>query len=339
MDKVFEEAVARVQKAEKPPAAVPWKPDEPHPQGLYAFDGADWTPCSPSSSSSSSDEQDIPRLALLAWNIDYMLPHAAARMGAALAHLEGIVTRHLDTTSTGVVVFLQECLRGDLDAIAGHPWVRARFRVTDRDAAHWGNAAYGTTTLVDRRLPLAGAAPFRVHYAASRMQRDVLCADVRLGAAGRVVRVCNTHLESLAPDPPLRPPQLAVVAEQMRGETLHAAVAAGDFNAVQEFDRRLHADHGLRDAYLEVGGQEDSEEGYTWGQQAATALRERFGCSRMDKVYYCGGLKLERFERFGAGVELSDETQRREIVELGFERPWITDHYGVMAEFSVVDQA
>jgi len=114
---------------------------------------------------------------------------------------------------------------------------------------------------------------------------------------------------------------------------------AGDFNAIQDLDRCLHFNNGLKDAYLELGGEEDSEEGYTWGQQAATSKREQFGCSRMDKVFFCGGLQLRGFERFGAGVELGDTKEREETVRLGFERPWITDHLGVVARFEVMPKA
>ena len=108
-----------------------------------------------------------------------------------------------------------------------------------------------------------------------------------------------------------------------------------NFNAIQPFDRTLHTDNNLKDAYLEQGGKEDSDDGYTWGQQAATAFRKQFGCSRMDKVYYRGALKLVEFRRFGQNVELRDAKQRDEIVGLGFEKPWVTDHLGIFAKFEV----
>jgi tyrosyl-DNA phosphodiesterase 2 len=56
----------------------------------------------------------------------------------------------------------------------------------------------------------------------------------------------------------------------------------------------------------------------------------------MDKVFFCGGLQCLKFERFGANVELEDDSERRHIVSLGFDRPWITDHLGVVAVFEVV---
>jgi tyrosyl-DNA phosphodiesterase 2 len=198
----------------------------------------------------------------------------------------------------------------------------------DIDPTNWATTHYGTTTLVDIRLPIMSA--FRVHYSKTRMDRDAFFADISLG--GKTVRLCNSHLESMAFDPPFRPPQVELVAKYMHEGHLHAALAAGDFNAIQPFDRTLHTENNLKDAYLELGGKEDSDEGFTWGQQAATMLREQFGCSRMDKVYFCGGVKLLRFERFGADVLAEGEDEGRQIVELGFEKPWVTDHLGVVAE-------
>ena len=54
-------------------------------------------------------------------------------------------------------------------------------------------------------------------------------------------------------------------------------------------------------------------------------------------MYFRGGLRLRGFERFGADVQLEGEDMRAEFRALGFEKPWVTDHLGVMAEFDVVD--
>jgi tyrosyl-DNA phosphodiesterase 2 len=96
----------------------------------------------------------------------------------------------------------------------------------------------------------------------------------------RILRLCNTHAESLALEPAYRPPQLALCARYMHESTVNASVLAGDLNAIQDFDKHLHTDNNLKDAYLDLGGQEDDAEGHTWGQQAATAQRERFGTTR-----------------------------------------------------------
>ncbi|GAB1736454.1 hypothetical protein NU219Hw_g7604t1 [Hortaea werneckii] len=164
----------------------------------------------------------------------------------------------------------------------------------------------------------------------TRMERDALFVDLKMGEQGKLIRLCNTHLESLALDPPLRPLQMQLCAQYMHESTVDGAILAGDLNAIQDFDRRLHSDNHLKDAYLELGGiEDDAGAGHTWGQQAATAQRQQFGTSRMDKIFYCGDLMCTAFERFGAGIELQHEGEREEILSLGFDRPWITDHLGV----------
>ena len=336
MDELMRKAIKQVEEAKKRMGGpggqprTPWTPDRPHPQPYYAFDGdaGAWTPRQPASSGPSSgagSDTGIGRLALFSWNIDFMLPRADERMQAALAHLESRVAPLLLSRGAADVIFIQECVVSDLELLAATPWVREHFYLTDVAASAvggeggggsgtWASGHYGTVTLVDRRLPVR--ALFRVHYRQTRMDRDALFVDVGMrqnGSSGaseagagpvteeRSIRLCNTHLESLALDPPFRPPQVQVFAAYMHGSSPaddgnkgaaaaaatgtaitapHGAVAAGDFNAIQDFDRTLHADNGLRDAFLELGGREDGPGAATWGQQAATELRERFGCSR-----------------------------------------------------------
>jgi len=153
-------------------------------------------------------------------------------------------------------------LVSDLRLIQSTPWVRDHFHLTDVDDTFWESGYYGTCTLIDRRLPIKDV--LRVHYTLTKMERDALFVDI-LVEKDQVLRFCNTHLESLVADPPLRPAQMTVAAQFMRKLTVHASFLAGDLNAIQPFDRTLHSDHGLKDAYLELGGKEDSEDGYTWG--------------------------------------------------------------------------
>ncbi|KAI1144506.1 Endonuclease/exonuclease/phosphatase [Hypoxylon sp. FL0543] len=344
MDELFQKAVKRNEEMKKSPDAVPWKPDQPHPQPYYTYDSSKraWEPAEGKPQQQQQQQQQqantsppaLNRLALFSWNIDFMLPYAKQRMDAALDHLDGLTSKLPSTTAA--VILLQECIAEDLATIGEKAWVREKFHVTDVDSANWQSGYYGTTALVDRRLRVASC--FRVHYAKTRMERDALFVDVLLGK-GKTIRLCNTHLESLALEPPLRPAQMQVVAKHLRADGVDGGLVAGDFNAIQPFDRALHSDNGLRDAFLEVGGREDCDEAYTWGQQAATAFRERFGCSRMDKVYFTGKLVLRRFERFGADVLVAGGKEADEIVALGFEKPWITDHLGVVAEVEVAGDA
>ncbi|KAL2821444.1 Endonuclease/exonuclease/phosphatase [Aspergillus cavernicola] len=329
MEAIFAQAIKDTAVLRK--SSVPWKLDNPHPQSYYAFDPStsSWTPKPPSQ---TQEPTDITKIAVYSWNIDFMLPFAEARMKPALAHLNRLTTALPATTAP--VIFLQECTPSDLTTIASTPWIQAHFHITDLDHKTWSTTHYGTTALIDSRLPIISA--FRIHYSKTRMDRDALFVDIFLGLDAKRIRLCTTHLESMAFDPPFRPLQMQLAAGYLRQESVYAALAAGDFNAIQPFDRTLHVDNDLKDAFLEIGGKEDSEEGFTWGQQAATNLREQFGCSRMDKVYFCGGVKLIRFERFGEGVLLDEEGEESErIVELGFEKPWVTDHLGVVAEVEV----
>lgn len=70
----------------------------------------------------------------------------------------------------------------------------------------------------------------------------------------------------------------------------------------------------------------------------------------MDKVFFTPGkgLRLRRFGRFGrfggdvvlggggGGGDDGEGEKADQIVRLGFEKPWVTDHLGVVAEFEVV---
>lgn len=105
---------------------------------------------------------------------------------------------------------------------------------------------------------------------------------------------------------------------------------AGDFNAIEGFDVGLGESNGLRDAYLEAGGEEEAEEGWTWGMQSP---HTRFPCRRMDKVLFCGkGVEVRGLERFGAGVQVEVEGTGP-----GQETQFVTDHLGLMADVVFVN--
>lgn len=324
MDEVVQKALKQVQA--KARASVSWELDKPWHQPWYTFVNNEWTP-----NVQATEDQSISKLAVYSWNIDFMLPHAVSRMSTALDFLQSLVGSNGEKESTTVVIYLQECVESDVRLIVANSWIRETFSITDVDISNWQSGHYGTISLVDRRLLISSC--FRVHYSQTRMERDVLVVDVQ--ADGKRIRTCNTHLESMAFMPPYRPAQMELCSGYMRAAEVDGAIVAGDFNAIQEFDKTLHSSNDLKDAYLELGGREDDTSGHTWGQQAATKLRNQFGTSRMDKVYFRGGLELQSFEKFGGDVVVSDETEREDIVKLGFDRPWITDHLGVKAVFRV----
>lgn len=154
--------------------SVPWTLDEPYGQSYYDFDPAtsSWVSKTPSvaEGTKNSSSEEITKIALFTWNIDFMLPFAEARMKPALAHLDSLTSSLAATTAP--VIFLQECVPSDLVTIAAQPWVRERFHLLDVDATHWATTHYGTTILVDARLPITAA--FRVHYSKTRSKKKFL---------------------------------------------------------------------------------------------------------------------------------------------------------------------
>ncbi|KAF2762405.1 hypothetical protein EJ05DRAFT_620 [Pseudovirgaria hyperparasitica] len=255
---------------------------------------------------------------LITWNIDFLIPDKEPRMRAALAHLEEQV-RGIPAGEP-VVICLQEMVESDIAAICASEWVRERFYTTDIDNKSWLTKMYGTTTLVDRNLGVRSV--FRVPFV-SKFDRDGLFVDLDTGAgSSRVIRVCNVHLESLAADPPVRPTQVKAASKVLHTAQVHAGLMCGDFNAIQPFDRTLHAENMLDDVYLLLGGKEDSDEGFTWGYQSP-ADSKKFGFCRMDKVLSCGAIEPEKLERIGVDVRTPDGK-------------WVTDHYGLMAKLHVL---
>ncbi|KKK24019.1 hypothetical protein AOCH_002783 [Aspergillus ochraceoroseus] len=176
----------------------------------------------------------------------------------------------------------------------------------------------------------------------------------------KIVRLCNTHLESLVSVPPIRPVQLKVASQYMHGAssggstynkigeeeavvlpTPHAALLAGDLNAFAPEDGTAPTECGLQDVFLKLGGQEGTEEAFTWGQQVPLYIKKKFGCSRMDKVLFCGGIEPLRLQKIGEGVkawvqypEQSDEDST-DSTDDG-EEVWATDHIGLCAELQIL---
>jgi tyrosyl-DNA phosphodiesterase 2 len=304
------------------------------PTRYYSFQNGQWVSSddhrpTPSSSSPPST------LKLVTWNIDSYNDDGSIRMGAALEYIEEQLVRNTPP-SLPIVIFLQEMVPEYLQQICEASWVRERFHLTDIDEKNWGKNTYGTTTLVDKLLGVQNV--FRVRYP-SKMGRDGLFVDVAVGVPNRsdaadvkTIRLCNTHLEPFVSKPPLRPSQLAVCARYLRGPSIHGGLVAGDFNAIEHFDRTLHIDNNLTDAYLALGGQEESDEGYTWGYQSSEDEMKKYGPSRMDKVMFCGWVRVEGLERVGVGVKVEE----RKAAEMKGELRWVTDHYGLMATVEVM---
>ncbi|PLB55831.1 hypothetical protein P170DRAFT_443531 [Aspergillus steynii IBT 23096] len=324
--------------------------DTPIPQPFYHFTNSSWHPAtSPTTTTTTTTSTPLQTLRLTTWNIDFRVPYANQRMTKALSYLS---TLHDSSHTTPSVIFLQEMVWSDLLLIQQQPWIQERFYITDVSTGNWAlGHEYGTTTLIDKRLDVRGV--WRVRYSASRMGRDALFVDIGISGFGdgdgrqtgpedSILRLCNTHLESLVSQPPRRPMQLRLAAQFMRGDgpsVPHAAILAGDLNAFAPEDLTAPEECGLQDAFLVLGGQDGTEESYTWGQQLSEYERGRFGCSRMDKVLFCGGVEVQSLEKIGAGekiwIEYPQESDSEESSETG-EDMWVTDHIGLQAVFRIV---
>ncbi|KAK2747517.1 hypothetical protein FQN57_002009 [Myotisia sp. PD_48] len=149
------------------------------------------------------------------------------------------------------------------------------------------------------------------------------------------LRLCNTHLESLPSQYPIRPDQVASAMTYLKQEGINGSVLAGDMNAIQPSDRYIAEDNDLTDAYLELGGKEESEEGHTWGYQSDERDMERFPPVRMDKVFYRGDLAIRELTRIGVDIMVEGQDLRDEMQQRGIP-PYVTDHYGLMAELEVL---
>ena len=300
----------------------------PAEQKTYTFTGGSWQ-----ASIEKLSSQTVSTIRLITWNIDAEAQGGPIRMTGALRYLEALINSL--PPSLPLIICFQELVPNDLKLLQAASWIRARFTLTDIDPVNWRTPYYGTATLIDQRLRLGRV--FRVYYKDTQMDRDGLFVDITTNpvstTAPRTLRFCNTHLESLVANPPLRPAQLAEASQQLHEPSVHAGIIAGDLNALESFDRTLPAANGLKDAYLEAGGQEDSEQGYTWGFQSYAELREKFGCSRLDKVLSCGRVEVRCLQRIGIGVKV-EEAKRAKMRSFG-ALEFVSDHYGLMADVVV----
>jgi tyrosyl-DNA phosphodiesterase 2 len=113
------------------------------------------------------------------------------------------------------------------------------------------------------------------------------------------------------------------ITKYLHDSSLYGSLLAGDLNAIEPFDTVFPSTYNFSDAYLALGGEEGMEKGFTWGYQSPAWLRDRYGCSRMDKVLYCGEVEVQGLEQVGVGIRIGDEL-------------WITDHYGLHARVEVI---
>jgi len=271
-------------------------------------------------------------LTLITWNVDFSKDFAAQRLTAALDYLRDETFAEYKTAELPFcIILLQEIEIGTFNVLLAHPWVREWFMVVPgRPGDGWPRGAwYGTATLVRKGNWLARSTC--VHFGESQMGRNALVTDVMLrgGSPGaephsRLLRVVNTHLESLPEGAPSRVVQLGVITELL-GEVEAGGIVGGDMNAITPSDATLTAQNGLLDAWEEdqqrrdrgwrEGSEEEDDSGMTWGYQP----RCKFPPGRLDKILYTesDAFEVKGIRRLGIGLTMP------------YYGGWVSDHYGL----------
>ncbi|KAF3903310.1 hypothetical protein AA313_de0209548 [Arthrobotrys entomopaga] len=315
----------RARKVPDPDAGVA------HVVGIHYFDPEQnkWRHIQNSEELGRGRESPRSNFALVTWNVDFVTSQPQNRIIAAISYIRSLIisgTEQPDSISPAIIV-LQEVTSDMVKRLANSEWVRKHFYITDvkPDNGIWLKSHYGTVTLVDRRIPIKNV--IRLHYD-SDMGRDCLFVDVEAASAETsesvLVRVGNTHLESLIQPTPMRSAQLKLAAGFiMNDASVYTGLVAGDMNPIEEFDQTLPADVGFKDAYLENGGDEEDENGHTWGYQTED---NQFPKKRLDKILYSpnGRINIEQVEVIGVGEKTMSEP-----------RVFVSDHFGVMANVRI----
>lgn len=269
-------------------------------------------------------------LTLITWNVDFATPEADRRLTAALDYLQlHAFPGYRGGRPPNCLILLQEIHIDAFDTLLTHPWVREWFRVVPGSPeAGWANGAmYGTVTLV--HAPLANSAC--VHFEESWMGRSALVTDITLGGGSaaesraRVLRVVNTHLESLPAGTPRRVAQMGVIGRMLKeAGRLVGGIVAGDMNAIAPSDAMLAEQNGLLDAWEHGRAEGEDDEGTTWGYQP----RSRFPPGRLDKILYTesDAFEVTDVRRFAVGLKM-----------LGGD--WVSDHYGLACRVEIRREA
>ena len=279
------------------------------------------------SSGSACYDNSLPTsLSIITWNVDFATSLAAPRLTAALDYLRyHAFPEHEGEKPPHCLILLQEIHINAFNTLVTHPWVREWFRVVPaRPEAGWPTGAtYGTATLV--HAPLANSEC--VDYEDSYMGRNALVTDVMVGGvtnhhAPRILRVINTHLESLPVGTSRRVTQMGVIGGLLKEAGILGGIACGDMNAIAPSDATLPEQNGLSDAWEHR--RDEEEEGTTWGYQPVN----RFPPGRLDKILYTenGAFEVRDVRRIGVGLKMP-----------GGE--WVSDHYGLACRVGVGEEA
>lgn len=266
---------------------------------------------------SKRDQEEDPPSAvhIVTWNIDFQSQWPEDRLLAVLRHLEEDVFRCRDGEAPpACCILLQEVHVRARDKIMEDEWVRDHFFVTD--SHKWRSDTYGNLTLIDKSITVLQAK--QLDFGWSQMDRAAIVTDLKLRTPRSqdiVVRIVNTHLESMREGDVLRPFQLAGCAQVLKDDGIRGGIVAGDMNAIGPGDDRLPQQNGLRDAWWR-----NDSTGNTWGYQGGG----RFPKGRLDKILYTPnrGFRVSEPEKIGVGVKANGL--------------YASDHYGLMTTLTVM---
>ncbi|KAF7374884.1 hypothetical protein MSAN_00374500 [Mycena sanguinolenta] len=292
---------------------------------MYRYRGSrnKWHRMSPDHDKKREYEVPPSTIELVSWNVSFDQSFCAKRMESTLRHLEKVVFKCRDGEAPEpCIVLLQEvhAIHG-LDVILRDKWVREHFIVTPADVdKHWPrNALYGNVTLVEKSIPVVDA--YILEFGLSQMQRTGVIVDIALGAPKPrdydvVIRIINTHLESLPQGNDIRPEQLSLLTKFLKGPGVRGGIVSGDMNPIGPEDAALPGALGLRDAWTR--GDSD-ERGFTWGEQPPN----QYPAARFDKILYLPrrGYRVDEPQRIGVGLKTFIDR-----VPGGL---WTSDHYGL----------
>ncbi|KAJ6619762.1 Endonuclease/exonuclease/phosphatase [Mycena sp. CBHHK59/15] len=279
-------------------------------------------------------EDEVPpsEARIVTWNVSWDTPQPRERMESALRHLETEVfeCRGGEAPEPCVVLLQEVHMPHGLDAILANAWVQEHFFVTPADSSKWPKGAtYGNVTLIERSIPVVEA--HLLEFGLSAMQRTGIIVDIRLGAPKPheydvILRIINTHLESLPQGQIARPAQMHLLSKFLKqtGVGVRGGIIAGDMNALSAVDAATPGQLGLRDAWRK--GDKD-ERGITWGLQP----RADFPPARLDKVLYLPrrGYRVDEPRPIGVGVKIESERYADGVL-------WTSDHYGLLSKVTVL---
>jgi tyrosyl-DNA phosphodiesterase 2 len=186
-------------------------------------------------------EDEVPpsTIEFVSWNVSYDTAMVAQRMECVLRHLEKVVFKcRGGEAPEPCVVLLQEVhSMNGLDVILKDEWVREHFFVTPADTSKWPEPTlYGNVTLVEKSIPVMDA--HILEFGLSCMQRTGVIVDIKLAAPKPkeydvILRVINTHLESLEVGNEVRPQQLKLLSKFVKVSCACLAVVGRENNQLR----------------------------------------------------------------------------------------------------------